>query len=146
MKQYRKMANRIKVPRNFRLLEELESGQKGHGDGMVSWGLSTEDDICLRHWTGMIVGPSRSNFYMRIYTLRMECGDNYPDQPPIVQFITKLSMRGVDSNGYVNPKECPILSTWHHGDTLQTLLKELRRLMQAKESCKLTQPPEGTTY
>ena len=45
------------VPRNFKLLEELEKSEKGHGDMSISFGLVDSGDTFLSDWNGGILGP-----------------------------------------------------------------------------------------
>ena len=44
------------VPRNFKLLEELEKSEKGHGDMSISFGLVKSDDTFLSDWNAGILG------------------------------------------------------------------------------------------
>jgi hypothetical protein len=43
------------VPRNFKLLEELEKSEKGHGEMAISFGLVDASDTFLSHWNGGIL-------------------------------------------------------------------------------------------
>ncbi|KAI5220811.1 UBC-like protein [Aureobasidium subglaciale] len=117
-----------KVPRNFRLLEELEKGEKGLGAEACSYGLDEGDDLLMTNWNGTILGPPHSVHENRIYSLKIRCGENYPDVPPEVTFISKVNLPCVDQrNGKVDLSKIPSLSQWKRDFTMETILIEIRR-------------------
>eukprot|EP00898_Chlorokybus_atmophyticus_P007880 jgi/Chlat1/8093/Chrsp75S07550 len=140
-------ATTVVVPRNFRLLEELERGEKGIGDGSVSYGMDDQEDVYMRSWTGTIVGPPNTVHDGRIYALRLYCDESYPDRPPAARFISRINMTCVNQqSGVVEPRHFATLGGWHRHYTMETVLTDLRREMAAGHNRKLPQPPEGTTF
>lgn len=133
-------------PRNFKLLEELEKGEKGSGAQSISYGLTNQDDISMTYWNGTIIGPPHSSHENRIYSLNIKCGEKYPDEPPIVTFVSKIALPCVDSQGNVLSSELEILKNWKRSYTMEIVLLELRKSMASAANKKLVQPPEGSTY
>jgi DMSO/TMAO reductase YedYZ molybdopterin-dependent catalytic subunit len=53
-------------------LEELEKGEKGIGDGTISYGLADGDDLLMKEWNGTIIGPG--HVFKFKYRLSMKIG------------------------------------------------------------------------
>uniref|UniRef100_A0A060T6E2 ARAD1C19008p n=1 Tax=Blastobotrys adeninivorans TaxID=409370 RepID=A0A060T6E2_BLAAD len=134
------------IPRSFRLLEELEKGEKGLGSESCSLGLADADDINMTYWNGTILGPPHSAHENRIYSLTLEAGPEYPNKPPTVKFASKINMPCVTETGEVDPSRLNCLANWKRTNTMETVLVELRREMASPMNRKLPQPPEGSTY
>lgn len=140
------MTEAVVVPRSFRLLDELEKGQKGQAAEGVSFGLEEADDISLTKWSGTIFGPPGTAFENRIYSVSINCGPSYPDEPPSVCFRTRINMHTVDPNGVVLRSSFQLLRSWQRHYTLDLLLTALRQEMAAPANRRLPQPPEGDMY
>ncbi|EGR28281.1 protein kinase domain protein [Ichthyophthirius multifiliis] len=147
------------VPRRFRLLEELERGEKGIGDQTVSYGLDNgkynlflqqifqkiAEDMTFTNWNGTILGPYNTSFEGRIYSLKIVCGPNYPNQPPQVKFLSKINLPCVNqSNGQIEISKFAPLKNWKVTNTIESVLIGLKNEMNANK--KLSQPAEGTNY
>lgn len=134
----------VVVPRNFRLLEELERGEKGIGDGTVSYGMDDADDIYMRSWTGTIIGPPNTVHEGRIYQLKLFCDTDYPDKPPTVRFQARVNMTCVNQEtGMVDPSRFPMLGNWRREHTMEDILISLKKEMSAPQNRRLHQPHEG---
>lgn len=142
----------------------------------------------MSHWTGTILGPGHvctilfssdswnvTHFFLvqqtvhenRIYSLKIICGDNYPDESPIVTFLSRVNLPFVNqTTGEVDKSKLPVLAHWNRNNSLETLLVEMRRYafvhvfsttiltiscrgcreMASFNNKKLPQPPEGTMF
>ena len=125
------------VPRTFRLLAESEK----EGNGIVTYGLTDPNDNTFTNWNGSILMDDG-----RFFELRLVCDMNYPNQPPIGKFVTKVNVPFVNpSNGYIIPNSLPMLQQWTRDSTLESYLTSIRQEL-AKTLGKYKQPPEGSKF
>jgi len=153
-------AELIIVPRNFKLLEELEKAEKGNTDMTVSYGLVRSDDITLTHWQCTILGPQNCPVENRILSLVVECGASYPAEMPLVRFQSKLNYPFIQPDGKLDAKKFKdgICKSWtaestrsnggkvNASFTIEGLLKDIKNQLAKQEHKKLAQPADGTTF
>ena len=124
----------IVIPRNFKLLQEYEDGEKGKGiqdqnhANFITYGIESPEnpDLFLHKWHAMIIGPQGE----RMWSLKIYATDRYPFEAPKIQFITKINVRCVDSRtGLVNSRAVPEMSArWNpQHSTIASCLVGLRK-------------------
>lgn len=37
-----------------------------------------------------------------MYSLKIDCGERYPDEPPTIKFLTKININCINQNGVVS--------------------------------------------
>ena len=134
------------VPRNFKLLEELEASEKGSGDMSISMGLVNSDDIFLTEWNASILGPPGGPFDGRLYELRVTAGPEYLLQPPKIRFVSRVNLAGVDQRTGEVLKDFPALQGWTRDKTMESVLVAIKNSMNIPNNRRLPQPSEGATF
>nr|CAD7457907.1 unnamed protein product [Timema tahoe] len=131
--------------KNLRLLEELVEGQERSWGSTLRWGLVRDDDLSL--WSALIIGPRKTPFADRVYSLGVVCGSAYPYIVPEVRFVSGINLDGVDQvTGVVDPKAVPVLNEWKIQYRILDVLLDLQRKMESEESKRLVQPPRGSLF
>jgi len=138
-----------RVPRNFKLLAELEEAEKGSDEKQsedymfVTLGLE-DNDATFSNWAATIIPHQGGHIGERIYTLNIKAGPAYPDKPPDIFFKQKVVLNMVDKRGRVDFNR---FYKWHRESSLMDALVKLRQAMKpasvAKACAKI---PAGSEY
>jgi ubiquitin-protein ligase len=136
----------IVVPRNFKLLEELDQAEKASGDISCSLGLVHSDDIFLTDWNASIIGPPGSTHDQRFYELRLTAGPKYPTEAPQVRFLSRVNMSCVNQTTGEVTTELRELGQWNQNMTLENILVGIKNSMNSPANRRVPQPPDGTSF
>jgi len=102
------------VPRNFKLLDELESAEKSSKGGAdISLGLARPDDTFMTGWNASIFTTAGRGGEPRIFFVALQCDDSYPKSAPTIRFTSKVALDCVDATGRVRrhrrSRRCPTM-------------------------------------
>eukprot|EP00549_Striatella_unipunctata_P026486 CAMPEP_0118719476 /NCGR_PEP_ID=MMETSP0800-20121206/29510_1 /TAXON_ID=210618 ORGANISM="Striatella unipunctata, Strain CCMP2910" /NCGR_SAMPLE_ID=MMETSP0800 /ASSEMBLY_ACC=CAM_ASM_000638 /LENGTH=146 /DNA_ID=CAMNT_0006626877 /DNA_START=22 /DNA_END=462 /DNA_ORIENTATION=- len=135
------------IPRNFKLLEELENSEKGQGDMAISFGLVDSGDTFLTNWNAGILGPPGTQHDGRFYELLIHCPKKYPAIPPDVRFISRINMNCVDQKtGVIITNKFHVTRNWQRNMGIEQILSGLRMEMCSDGNRRLRQPADGSTF
>ena len=82
-------------------------------------GMEQYSDLIMLHFY-------KTAFQNRIYSLKIECGPNYPVNPPKIRFTTKVNLPSVGSNGAVDAKKQQALAAWSDTSSIETVLTSIK--------------------
>ena len=143
-----------RVPRNFKLLDELENAERGgytdvkkwgNGCSCVSLGLDHQD-ITLSYWNASIIPHQGGHIGDRMYTLKIKAGPGYPSDPPQIRFIEQVAMPCVTKQGIVDFNKLNNFE-WHRERSLFEGLLAIRKEMESSAVAKACRRiPQGKTY
>jgi ubiquitin-conjugating enzyme E2 variant len=77
----------------------------------------------------------------------LTCGNEYPDKPPKIKFVSKINMGAVNqSTGYVDNSQISLLNKWNRQNTIEQALEAIRKEMETATFKKLKQPGEDEVF
>lgn len=145
--------NNIPLPRNFKLLEELDAseGKKGlchikeEHLGYITYGADYNDPL-LHNWFGEIAGPQNKPTGDIEYKFSLVCTDKYPAVPPEITFVTKIAMPAVDNRGRVDYSKLKPAFHWHPSMNIPDALAAIRVNMHDATVIKDSNNVRGQKY
>lgn len=103
------------LPRNFKLLEEIDNDSKYNG---ISYGLKRADDIELKEFTGMIIDNNGNISNFEIY-----CSNEYPKKPPTVKLINTSSKKVLEHfDNLMLKSSCDVIKSWKESSSIADIL------------------------
>jgi ubiquitin-conjugating enzyme E2 variant len=103
------------------------------------------DDKSFTNWNGTIIGPPNTNFDNRIYMMEIICDDNYPEQPPMIKFNSKINLPCVNqTNGVVEKSKFHMFANWNSGYSMEKILIGIKNEMISNK--KAAQPADGDMF
>ena len=102
--------------------------------------------ICIVVTCIMILMLYQTPFDGQLYELRVTCGPNYPNQAPVVRFVTRINLSCVDQRTGMVTSDLPAISNWHRNMTIEDVLLGIKSTMTSPQNRRLPQPAEGTMF
>ena len=81
---------------------------------------------------------------MRIMSLSIKCGENYPAQAPLLKFISKVNLPFVDKNNGTVTKSFSMFNPWKPEYTMEKILIGIKNEMIKNKN--MAQPPDGQSF